>query len=151
MFEEQTIKDNLSTVFTNIDTLENKVDVLKADRVRLYEDYAAGNISHNDYMSRKKKINDKLEALTSKIEQIKSEAETDDKLLSEAKDKKMLACSAFEDNELNKRIADQLIKKIAIYDEDRIEIEYVYDDLVSKMFKRTQDIIDSGSISGGEE
>ena len=52
---------------------------------------------------------------------------------------------------IDKRIADQLIKKIAIYDEGRIEIEYVYDDLVSKMFKRTQEIIDSGSISGGEE
>lgn len=144
IFEEKPIIDNLSKVFTNVNTLKNKVSVLKAERVRQYENYASGNITYNDFMSKKIKLNDKIDALTSKIEQTKHEAEIDDMLLSEAKVKRTLACSAFEGEELNKRIAVQLIKKISVFDEDRVEIEYVYDDLVARMVVRVQEIKDCG-------
>ena len=137
------IIDNLSKVFTNIDVLENKISVLKAERVRQYEDYASGNITYNEYISKKQKLNDKLESLTQQINKAKYEAETDDKLINDTKNGRALACSALDGDELNKKIADQLIKKIAVYDEDRIEIEYVYDDVVSKILMRTQEITDS--------
>lgn len=138
---EEKNKTNLPAMQRN---MEQELEKLKAERIRQYEAYAEGVVSQETYLKNKKDLNEKIEIIQDKYEQIQEVTSVEDDLM---KDIRIVEKNAEEVNILKKmtrHIAETFVEEITIYDSEKIEIRFVFDDLLigmaDRIKKKTEDI-----------
>ena len=86
----------------------------------------------------KKELNEKIEKVQTKYEQIQAVTTVEDDLM---KDVKMVEKNAEEVNilkRMNRSIAETFVEEIMIYDSEKIEVKFVFDDLLVDMANRIE-------------
>ena len=138
---EEKNKTNLPAMQRN---MEQELEKLKAERIRQYEAYAEGVVNQETYLKNKKDLNEKIEIIQDKYEQIQEVTSVEDDLM---KDIRTVEKNAEEVNILKKmtrHIAEIFVEEITIYDSEKIEIRFVFDDLLigmaDRIKKKTEDI-----------
>ena len=138
---EEKNKTNLPAMQRN---MEQELEKLKAERIRQYEAYAEGVVNQETYLKNKKDLNEKIEIIQDKYEQIQEVTSVEDDLM---KDIRTVEKNAEEVNILKKmtrHIAETFVEEITIYDSEKIEIRFVFDDLLigmaDRIKKKTEDI-----------
>ena len=111
---------------------------LKAERIRQYEAYAEGVVDRESYLRNKKELNEKIEKVQTKYEQIQAVTTAEDDLM---KDVKTVEKNAEEVNilkRMTRNIAEIFVEEITIYDSEKIEVKFVFDDLLVDMANRIE-------------
>ena len=138
---EEKNKTNLPAMQRN---MEQELEKLKAERIRQYEAYAEGVVNQETYLKNKKDLNEMIEIIQDKYEQIQEVTSVEDNLM---KDIRIVEKNAEEVNILKKmtrHIAETFVEEITIYDSEKIETRFVFDDLLigmaDRIKKKTEDI-----------
>ena len=118
--------------------MEQELEKLKAERIRQYEAYAEGVVNQETYLKNKKDLHEKIEIIQDKYEQIQEVTSVEDDLM---KDIRTVEKNAEEVNilkRMTRNIAEIFVEEITIYDSEKIEVKFVFDDLLVDMANRIE-------------
>lgn len=105
---------------------EYRIDIkqTEAERGQLYEKYAFGEFSEEEYQKKVKEIENKKHLLSENLEEmiLKLEKLEEEYRETEADMKQIIRCSYIE--KLTREIVDIFIKKIYVYKDKRVEVEW---------------------------
>ena len=110
--EESQIKKDLSAIRNRLERLETAQQVL-------YEKLIDGTISREDYLSQKQRQNEESQALTAKIAELEAALRTP--AVSQPFIEKYKSYTEL--TELTSDIANDLVKRVVVYPDNRLEIE----------------------------
>lgn len=127
-----------------------RIDVLKAERVRQYEGYAARLITKEAYLKKKDELTAEIEKLEAEMAELNEQERSDRLLLQEVSKSNAKAKHALESPELTRSIVESFVKNVYVFDYDRIEIVYKTEDMVERVFRRNNEIQEALSIKDGE-
>ena len=110
---------------------ERMADDIRKEKLAHYEDYCAGRLSREDFLSKKERLDTELADAESEIQKAR-EAEAlkkeDDSAYSEAES----ACNVFRDEGLTYEMAHAFIDRILVHSKDRIEIQWKFHDFLEE-------------------
>lgn len=131
--DEEKSKTRLSAVRRD---LERELEKLKAERVRQYEAFAEGVIGQEAYLSGKRALSEKIEKLQAKYEQIQTFTTEEDALMEDIKKVEENAKEVKILRKMTRQIAEVFVEEIMIYDSEKMEIKFVFDDLLVEIADR---------------
>ena len=135
---EQKQKNN-ERIFTDAKKyLEQRIEYLKADKIRKYEAYAAGNLDKDLFIKQKEEINSELQQHRDKLNSVKSENEENARLIFAIHRTENKASRLLENRELTPEIVDAFIDVIYVYSKERIEIVFKFEDLLEEAFSKLE-------------
>lgn len=116
--------------------LERELEILKEERIRQYEAYANRLLTKEKYLLKKEDLSGKIEQLEEQYKKFRELTDTDEQLLNDVKwiEKKTNKLNAFE--KLTRATADIFIDTVYIYDSEKVEIVYKFEDLLLQLTKR---------------
>lgn len=117
------------------DGLERELNVLKAERIRQYEAYAGGVIGQAEYMKKKESLSGKIDHIRQKKERIEMLIRKGDDLCNEIGEVQEEAAGLSGFEQLTREIAETFVDKVVIYGKDRIEVKFLFDDLLERAGK----------------
>ena len=127
-----------------LNDFEAKLEILKRRKLSRYEEYAEGKISTQIYKNENEKITQEINSITDQIAEIRKQISDDNNFSMEVKLRSKLANEVIADkNEsgnLTKELVDMFIKMVYVHDEDRLEIEYTFDDILDRAMWRFDNI-----------
>ena len=112
---EEKNKMNLPTMQRD---MERELEKLKAERIRQYEAYAEGVVDRESYLRNKKELYEKIEKVVKTVEK-------------NAEEVNIL-------KRMTRNIAEIFVEEITIYDSEKIEVKFVFDDLLVDMANRIE-------------
>ena len=127
-----------------------QIDILRQERIRQYEAYAAGQITAEAYMKKKEKLTEEIDNLTKERDRLKDFVSYDDDLNDEVKRLKGTVDTEGEKGKLTKKMVDAFVDTIYVYDKDRIEIKIKCEDLINEAVTRQKGIME-GLLVGDRE
>ena len=95
-------------------------------------------VDRESYLRNKKELNEKIEKVQTKYEQIQAVTTAEDDLM---KDVKTVEKNAEEVNilkRMTRNIAEIFVEEITIFDSEKIEVKFVFDDLLVDMANRIE-------------
>ncbi len=116
--------------------IESGIEILKAERIRQYEAYAEGVISRDDYMAKKDELTFRIESQQSALDRLRCLIDSDSELLDGVADINGKSAVYMGDDTLTKEMADAFIETVYVYDDNRIEVEFRFDDLLKKLTEK---------------
>jgi len=114
-------KITISAVNAQIRLFSRQLDKLKSNRCSIYEKYADESISKEDYLSQRDTCDSQITAVSDKLDELIQAKKTAERPMENSMLKSLMAVKT-EDGQLNKQVFDALVKKIVVYDANRIEI-----------------------------
>ena len=140
--EKEQGKLNLPDFKRKVDKMNMEIKGLKVDKTRLYESYAAGHISRENYIAKRTSVKEKLESLEASIAEIKAPDEEASREIHEADQYLRLADKMYDPHNLTEEVAEAFIEKILIYDAEHMEIVFKFQDLMQQMLAESMDTDD---------
>ena len=131
--DEEKNQNSLSAIRKN---LEDKLEKLKAERVRQYEAYAQGVIGREIYLAGKEEINEKIQKLQGQCEELQTITTDEDVLMKEIGEVENTAKETQSLKKMTRQIAEAFVDEIIIYDSERVEIKFIFDDLMKEIADR---------------
>ena len=128
----------------------DRIEILKAERVRQYEGYAEGLISKDAYLKEKEKLTEEIELLEAELKEIANHEREDEQMLRDIEKTSQKAEYVIGSPILTQYISEQFIKNVYIHDWDRIEIVYKTEDLIGRTIARNNEIMDALTAKEGE-
>ena len=128
----------------------DRIEILKAERVRQYEGYAEGLISKEAYLKEKERLTEEIDRLDAEMKEIASHEREDEQILRDIEKTSKKAEYVIGSPVLTQYISEQFIKNVYIHDRDRIEIVYKTEDLIGRTIARNNEIMDALSAKEGE-
>ncbi len=110
-------------------TVEEKKQLLKQEKIRLYESFAAEHISLEVYSEKKKRVDQELCELNAKIKEMDSVDEEANELQYEIDRVAKKADRAMKKDKLTRDMANCFIETVYVYDLHRIEVNLKFNDL----------------------
>lgn len=127
-----------------LEKLEIQIDILKGRKLRQYEEYADGKMTMEHYKAGNEKITEEIASITDQITEIRKQISEDKSLSMEVKLRSKLADEVVTENnnsgKLTQELVDMFINTVYVHDEDRLEIEYTFDDIMDRAKERFDDI-----------
>ena len=127
-----------------------RISILKAERVRQYEDYAGALITKEAYLKKKEELTEEIEHLEAEMREIVTHEKEDDLMLQEIEKTSQKAEYVMNSPILTQYIAEQFIQNVYVHGRHRIEIVYKTDDLVERIIARNNEIMDALTSEEGE-
>lgn len=115
----------------NLDAMEKEIRILKDEKLKLYEGYAEGVFTKEDYLKRKKATQEKIESLEAEKEKLRCEEEKR-RELNEAVDEALDGIEVSPKVELTPELEERFIEIVYIHGHGRIEIVYKLEDIIRK-------------------
>lgn len=142
--EEKENKENNHLIILQNET-EKELKILKAERIRQYEAYADGVVDQAYYLKKKQELSAKIESLQKKYEQICSVTMAEDDLKKDIQTIREKAEEVDLFKKMTRKIAETFVEGVTIYDAEKMEIKFVFGDLLAEMAdrinkKKTEDI-----------
>jgi site-specific DNA recombinase len=130
VLEEKRKSIQLNNPKQKIESFENRIKELKKKRFLLYEEYAEGRITKEHYQEKTQILSDRINYYAVCKEQMEKQAEEEKNIETLQKDKHLRKIRGFRDVEqLDSKIVNSMIDTIYIYDADRIEIKWAFQDI----------------------
>ena len=121
---------------------ESRIEILKAERIRQYEGYAAGTISSEAYQKKKKSLSAEIDEHKAALDQLESEISEDNEVLMTVRDSCDAALVITEEEKLTKKMVDCFIRDVYVYDGDRIELVFITEDIIAKAIRRSNYLLE---------
>jgi hypothetical protein len=121
---------------TTVDKIRQKIKSLDIERIRLYEQYANGHVSKQQYISEKEKLNAEKSEQQEKLDGFEKEKADEDSFLFESERIENRVKLVRSDHRITKELADAYIESVVIHDQYNIEIEFKFEDIVSEMLAK---------------
>lgn len=125
--------------------LEIQIDILKGRKIRQYEEYAEGKMSVELYKAENEKITEEIASITDQITEIRKQIGEDKSLSMEVNLRSKLADEVVTEKnnsgKLTQKLVDMFINTVYVHDEDRLEIEYTFDDIMDRAMDRFDDSV----------
>lgn len=121
------VKQKMMSVTRETSGILSEIVYIKSSRIRTASDYAKEIIKEDEYIAAKSELDNELTEATQKLEALSKQREKLNKLLSAdrwIKDLKKYKGS----KSLTQEMVDAFIRKITVYPDKRIEIEWTYSD-----------------------
>lgn len=120
----------------NRKTLQQKIDALNAERMRLYEKYANGHMQREKYLNTKEHLNAEKDELQARLDEMVGTREKEDNFLFEA-ERIINRCGDLEKRTiLTRSIADTYLESVTVHDKDRIDIEFKFEDVIKELLEK---------------
>ena len=116
--------------------MERDIETYKAERIRQYEAYAEGVISRETYLTKKEELTDKIDSLQTALDRLRSLVEEDTAMTDAVSTINEKAEQSMVHDTLTKEMADAFIETVYVYDEQTIEVEFTFDDLLLEAAKK---------------
>lgn len=108
-------------------SLTKNIAALKKTWMPLYEQYRDGSLSREDFLAKKKEYDVEVAKLEQRLDELQSSKnEQDERSRQEQKHASQLMCYA-EQMELTEEIKENLIDKVKVYSNNRIEIYWKFE------------------------
>jgi len=122
---------------------KSRLDVLKAERIRQYEGFAEGKISKEEYLRKKKELNEEIECIEADLKALSERTKEDGEIVRDIVQNRRMARIVSEEQELTKKMVDCFIENVYVYDDDRLEIKYSLESLLDRTIKRNNEIMET--------
>ena len=116
--------------------MERDIETYKAECIRQYEAYAEGVISRETYLAKKEELTEKIDSLQSALDRLRSLIEEDTAMTDAVSTINEKAEQSMAHDTLTKEMADAFIETVYVYDEQTIEVEFTFDDLLLEAAKK---------------
>lgn len=113
--------------------IKMQLDILKAERIRQYEAYAEGMIGKDAYLKAKQELTRKIETFQETYEQIQEVTAKEGEMMKEIQSVKQEEERLELFGKLTRNMAEVFIDEVVIYDSQKIEIRFLFDDLIAEM------------------
>ena len=111
---------------------------LKADKISLYESYAEGHISREQYISKKNQVVKLLEDLEKEVNSIEKERDKIETELFDLKDLEEKVDEFIMDTKPTQEMFSTFIEAVYVYNENKIEIKFKFEDRIRKILEKVQ-------------
>lgn len=118
--------------------MEKQLETLREERIRQYEAYAEGMTDQECYLKVKKELNQKIDKIQEKYERLLTITTEDGELMKEIQVVKQEAEQAEVFDKMTRHIAETFIDEVIIYDAEKIEIRFLFDDLIAEMTEKIE-------------
>lgn len=112
---------------------KGRIKSLEDTRQGYYERYADGTICRDDYFAHRNPLNEQLEELTLKVEEVQALISDCDTLVSEMAYVTQEWHKALEVSNLSRELVDALVDSIIVYDNEHIEVQWRFADEYAMM------------------
>ncbi len=113
-----------------IKSIEGTLKVMEKSWMMLYDRYSDGEITREEYIKEKKKYNPDKERLEEKLEILKKQAEKSGESRDRREEMSAIMKAGYMQTELTEDIKDNLIKRVNVFSDERIEIEWKFEKVV---------------------
>ena len=118
--------------------MEKQLETLREERIRQYEAYAEGMTDRECYLKVKKELNQKIDKIQEKYERLLTITTEDGELMKEIQVVKQESEQAEVFDKMTRHIAETFIDEVIIYDAEKIEIRFLFDDLIAEMTEKIE-------------
>ena len=112
--------------------LKRRLEQLKTDSARQYEYYATGRLTKETYLARKEQLKKEQDDTEKKIEEISANRKSTSDLSYEIHDVQSVGEEYLKDKKLTREIADAFIESVILYNDNRVEIRFKFDDILQR-------------------
>lgn len=121
-------KKSITLQCVDVDDLKKQAEMIRAEQIKLYESYADGILTRNEYLEKKKGLGEKLADLQEKIRIEEEEQETADELDEEIRSLTKQASQKTYIGGLTKECVDAFVSMVYLYDDQTMKVEFNCED-----------------------
>ena len=143
---ESTVGTHKTETEKSIKYHETQIDILKTERVRQYEGYAQGLITPEAYIKKKAELTAEIEEHQKIVESTKTELDEDYDVLTLVHDSCEAAEVIKDEIVLTKQMVDSFIDRVYVHADNRIEVTYKTEDIITKAIRRNNDLVEAEEV-----
>ncbi len=128
--------------------LQKTIEDRKAERVRAYENYAGGHLSKEAYLLRKSELSEEISKLTIQFEFLRGESDTEDDIFREVSQIREKTEETMVFEKLTRAAVQNFIDVVFVYDVERIEVKFLFDDVIERVVAYIEQHKEKVSIAG---
>ena len=113
--------------------LDRKLKELKTRKITIYEEYAEGKMTKDEYLSLKAQVTNIMSETEQDHERLSSIVFDNAAMMTEMNQYSKDICNAGDITKLTPEIVDLFIKQVTIYDKDHIEVCFTFEDTLEKV------------------
>lgn len=118
-----------------IKQLKRKMEILQADRMHLYERFADGLITLEQYQNEKASVAGQIQEIQGKYDKLINLSQKEDSMMAEIETVQVLAEDLMCYGKMTREIAEAFVDNVFIYDAKQVEIVFLFDDLIQRVTK----------------
>lgn len=126
---------------------EHETTMLKGERTRLYEEYASGNISLEEYRRRKEEINGKITSIQASLEQQAAE-QPEDNIPPNMRHITRAAEDFLQEDSLTKNAVAAFIDAVYVSEGAHVEVRFRFQDQIAQTLKILQETTEQSNHTG---
>ncbi len=128
--------------------LQKTIEDRKAERVRAYENYAGGHLSKEAYLLRKTELSEEISKLTIQLEFFRGESDNEDDIFREVSQIREKTEQTEVFDKLTRAAVQSFIDVVFVYDVERIEVKFLFDDVIDRVVAYIEQHKEKVSIAG---
>lgn len=129
-------KKSITLQCVDVDDLKKQAEMIRAEQIKLYESYADGILTRNEYLEKKKGLGEKLADLQEKIRIEEEEQETADELDEEIRSLTEQASQKTYIGGLTKECVDAFVSMVYLYDDQTMKVEFNCEDVIRRALEK---------------
>lgn len=129
-------KKSITLQCVDVDDLKKQAEMIRAEQIKLYESYADGILTRNEYLEKKKGLGEKLADLQEKIRIEEEEQETADELDEEIRSLTKQASQKTYIGGLTKECVDAFVSMVYLYDNQTMKVEFNCEDVIRRALEK---------------
>ena len=126
----------MRNLLNDVDDLKKQAEMIRAEQIKLYESYADGILTRNEYLEKKKGLGEKLADLQEKIRIEEEEQETADELDEEIRSLTKQASQKTYIGGLTKECVDAFVSMVYLYDDQTMKVEFNCEDVIRRALEK---------------
>ena len=134
--ESNSIENQRLLLHSYVDDLKKQAEMIRAEQIKLYESYADGILTRNEYLEKKKGLGEKLADLQEKIRIEEEEQETADELDEEIRSLTKQASQKTYIGGLTKECVDAFVSMVYLYDDQTMKVEFNCEDVIRRALEK---------------
>jgi len=135
-FDTSAVEAVIKLVMEYVDDLKKQAEMIRAEQIKLYESYADGILTRNEYLEKKKGLGEKLADLQEKIRIEEEEQETADELDEEIRSLTEQASQKTYIGGLTKECVDAFVSMVYLYDDQTMKVEFNCEDVIRRALEK---------------
>ena len=135
-FDTSAVEAVIKLVMEYVDDLKKQAEMIRAEQIKLYESYADGILTRNEYLEKKKGLGEKLADLQEKIRIEEEEQETADELDEEIRSLTKQASQKTYIGGLTKECVDAFVSMVYLYDDQTMKVEFNCEDVIRRALEK---------------
>lgn len=145
---EETKENKQTDLASEQRELQKTIEDRKAERVRAYENYASGHLSKEAYLLRKTELSEEINKLTIQLEFLRGESDTEDDVFREVSQIREKTEQTEVFTKLTRAAAQTFVDVVYVYDAERLEIKFLFDDLIDRVVAYIEQYKEKVSVAG---